>query len=151
MTEADKIQALVRYRLEQAAEAMAAADLSLANGLERSAVNRAYYAMFYAVLALLATRQTETSRHSGAIAQFDQSFVKPALFRPEFSRWLHDAFLRRQSADYGADLTLSLDDITTLLEHAREFLGGVRRYLDASHRLRGDREPDYRHRGFADS
>jgi uncharacterized protein (UPF0332 family) len=102
VTEGEKIQALVRYRLEQAAEAMASAELNLSNGLERSAVNRAYYAMFYAVLALLASRQSETSRHSGAIAQFDQLYVKPALFRPELSRWLHDAFLRRQTADYGS-------------------------------------------------
>jgi len=130
VTEAEKIQALIRYRLEQAAEAVAAAELNLANGLQRSAVNRAYYAMFYAVLALLAARQTETSRHSGAIAQFDQLYVKPALLRKEFSRWLHDAFLHRQSVDYGAEVTLARDEIDTLLAHAREFLAGVRQFLD---------------------
>lgn len=130
MTEAEKIQALIRYRLEQAAEAVAAAELNLANGLQRSAVNRAYYAMFYAVLALLAARQTETSRHSGAIAQFDELYVKPGLLRKEFSRWLHDAFLHRQSVDYGAEATLARDEIDTILTHAREFVAGVRHYLD---------------------
>jgi uncharacterized protein (UPF0332 family) len=129
VTEPEKIRALVDYRLEQAAEAVTAAELNLANGLARSAVNRAYYGMFYAVLALLAARQTETSRHSGAIGLFDQLFVKPALFRPEFSRWLHDAFLRRQAVDYGAELALSRDEIDTLLTQARAFLDGVRRYL----------------------
>ncbi len=131
MTESDKVRALVRYRLEQAAEAITAAELNLANGLERSAVNRAYYAMFYAVLALLATQQMETSRHSGAIAQFDKVYVRPALFRQEFSRWLHDAFLQRQSVDYGAEVALSRDEITTLLAHAREFLQAVRQHLSA--------------------
>lgn len=131
MTEVEKIQALVRYRLEQADEALATAELGIANGLERSALNRAYYAMFYAVLALLAARQTETSRHSGAIAQFDQVFVKPALFRKEYSRWLHEAFLRRQSVDYGAEMTVSRDELDALLAHAREFLTGVRQYLRA--------------------
>jgi uncharacterized protein (UPF0332 family) len=131
VTEVEKIQALVRYRLEQADEALATAELGIANGLERSALNRAYYAMFYAVLALLAARQTETSRHSGAIAQFDQVFVKPALFRKEYSRWLHEAFLRRQSVDYGAEMTVSRDELDALLAHAREFLTGVRQYLRA--------------------
>ena len=79
MTDAEKIHALIRYRLEQAGEALVAAELSLTNGLHRSAVNRAYYAMFYGVLALLAARQSETSRHSGAISQFDQLYVKPAF------------------------------------------------------------------------
>ena len=132
MTKAEKIQALVRYRLEQAAEAIAAAELNLANGLHRSAVNRAYYAMFYAVLALLAARQEETSRHSGAIAQFDRLYVKPALLPKEFSRWLHGAFLNRQSVDYGAEVSLSNDEIDVLLSHARAFLAGVRNYLDAN-------------------
>ena len=111
MTEAEKIQALVRQRLDQATEAVSAAELNLANGFERSAVNRAYYAMFYAVLALLAASQTETSRHSAAIAQFDQAYVKPALLRKEFSRWLHEAFPHRQAADYGTEVALTRDEI----------------------------------------
>ena len=86
--------------------------------------------MFYGVLALLASRQAETSKHSGAISQFDQLYVKPALLPKDFSRWLHDAFLKRQAADYGADLTLSREDIDALLlAHARDFLAGVRQYL----------------------
>jgi uncharacterized protein (UPF0332 family) len=56
VTDAEKIAALVRYRLEQAGEALASAELNLTNALDRSAINRAYYAMFYAVLALLAER-----------------------------------------------------------------------------------------------
>ena len=67
-------------------EALAAAQLNHANRLPRSAVNRAYYAMFYGVLALLAVRQSETSRHSGAISQFDELYVKPALLPKDFSR-----------------------------------------------------------------
>jgi uncharacterized protein (UPF0332 family) len=82
------------------------------------------------VLALLAARQTETSRHSRAITQFDQAYVKPALFRKEFSRWLHEAFLHRQAVDYGAEVALARDEIETLLANAREFLAGVRQYLD---------------------
>lgn len=130
MTEAEKIGALIRYRLAQAKEALDAAALNLANGLHHSAVNRAYYAMFYAVLALLAARQAETSRHSGAIAQFDQLYVKPTLLPKEFSRWLHDAFLHRQAADYGVELSVSRDEIDALLVHARDFLAGVSEYLD---------------------
>ncbi len=132
MTDAEKVDALVRYRLEQADEALAAARLNLTTGLQRSAVNRAYYAMFYGVLALLATRQSETSRHSGAISQFDQLYVKPALLPRDFSRWLHDAFLNRQAADYGSELNLSREDIDALVAHARDFLAGVRQFLGSS-------------------
>ena len=132
MTNAEKVDALVRYRLEQADEALAAARLNLTSGLQRSAVNRVYYAMFYGVLALLATRHSETSRHSGAITQFDQLYVKPALLPRDFSRWLHDAFLNRQAADYGSELNLSREDIDALVAHARDFLAGVRQFLGSS-------------------
>jgi uncharacterized protein (UPF0332 family) len=111
-------------------EALAAATLNLTNG--RSAVNRAYYAMFYGVLALLAARQAETSKHSGAISQFDQLYVKTALLPKDFSPWLHDAFLNRRAADYGSELTLSREDIDALLAHARDFLAGVRQFLGTS-------------------
>jgi uncharacterized protein (UPF0332 family) len=131
VTDAEKIDALIRYRLEQADEALAAAELSLTNGLDRSAVNRGYYAMFYAVLALLAPRRAETSRHSGAISQFDQLYVKPALLPNDFSRWLHDAFLNRQAADYGSELKLSQADVDGIVAHARDFLAGVRQFLSA--------------------
>jgi uncharacterized protein (UPF0332 family) len=50
----ENIQALVNYRLEQADESLEAARTLLEKELIRPSVNRAYYDMFYAVLALLA-------------------------------------------------------------------------------------------------
>ena len=132
MTDAERIQALVLYRLEQAEEALAAAQSNLVGGFERSAISRAYYSMFYAVLALLATTRTETSRHGMAIAQFDQHYVKTALFTKEYSRSLHEAFLHRQKADYGTvKPTLTREQIQELLTDARHFVDGVRKYLQS--------------------
>ncbi len=88
----ENIKALVSYRLEQAVESLDAAQVLLERRLIRPAANRAYYAMFYAILALLATKKRETSKHSGAISLFDKEFVKTGLFSKEFSRWIHDAF-----------------------------------------------------------
>lgn len=48
----ENIQALVRYRLEQADESLRASKILISEGMERSAINRAYYGMFYALLAL---------------------------------------------------------------------------------------------------
>jgi len=76
----DKIRALVTYRLEQAAEAVAAARLLVEAGMCRQAAGRAYYAMFYAVLALFASRGLSSSRHSAALALFDREFVKNGPF-----------------------------------------------------------------------
>jgi uncharacterized protein (UPF0332 family) len=106
----ENIQALVTYRLEQADESLEAARILLGNNLIRPSVNRAYYAMFYAVLALLAQGKKETSKHSGAIALFDRDFVKQGIFKKEYSRWLHDAFDLRQRSDYAAEYHASPED-----------------------------------------
>jgi uncharacterized protein (UPF0332 family) len=52
--------------------------------LHSSAVNRAYYAIFYAANALLATQGLSRSKHSGVIAAFRQHFVKPGQIEDEY-------------------------------------------------------------------
>lgn len=121
----ENIKALVSYRLEQAEESLTAARLLFDNSLARPSVNRAYYAMFYAVLALLAARKEETSKHSGAISLFDKEFVKTGIFTKEFSRWLHDAFDLRQRVDYAPQVHVSMEEARQTLEQASAFVGEV--------------------------
>lgn len=125
----DPLQALVRYRLEEAAETLKEAELLRDAGSYRGAVNRAYYAMFYGLLGLLATRRLSAAKHSGAIALFDREFVKTGLFAPELSRALHLAFQRRQVHDYGEIARPDLDMANESIEDARRFVEAIRNYL----------------------
>jgi len=86
--------------------------------------------MFYAVLALLAMRKRETSRHSGAIALFDQEFVKPGMFTRDFSRWLHDAFDLRQRSDYSIGIAITAEEADKCLHYATTFVQGVRESIE---------------------
>jgi len=61
---------LIKYRFEQAEEAIKSAQILFDQELYRPSVNRSYYAMFYAVLALFVRKQIKTSKHSGAISIF---------------------------------------------------------------------------------
>ena len=54
--------------------------------------NRAYYAMFYAVLALAALKDIAISKHTHAVAFFDKEFVHKGIFPKELSRALHYGF-----------------------------------------------------------
>ena len=116
------LAALMRYRLEQAEEALAAARLLLREGSLRASVNRSYYAMFYAILALLASRKEETSKHSGAIALFDRLYVHAGVFPTDFSKWLRRAFDLRTRCDNGAMITITDDEASTLVEQATTFV-----------------------------
>ena len=125
----ENIQALVTYRLEQADESLEAASTLLVKKLIRPSINRAYYAMFYAVLALLAQGKKETSKHSGAIAIFDRDFVKQGIFKKNYSRWLHDAFDLRQRSDYAAEYHASPEDAKITLKNAETFVNAVKNVL----------------------
>lgn len=65
--------ALIQYRLALAREVLADAQkLVQAQGSARSIANRSYYAMFYSVLAILATIGQGSAKHSGVISLFDR-------------------------------------------------------------------------------
>ena len=122
----ENLAALVRYRIEQAEEALHAARILLREGSLRGSVNRSYCAMFYAVLALLASRKEETSKHSGVIALFDRLYVRTEVFPTDFSKWLRRAFDLRTRCDYGTTLTVTTEETASQIEHASSFLSAVR-------------------------
>ncbi len=126
----ENVKALVQYRLDQADESVAAASLLFQQGILRRSVNSAYYAMFYAVMALLAIEKKETSRHGSAIGLFDREFVKTGIFSKDFSRWLHRAFDLRQRCDYEAQFKISPEDTQATLEAAEKFVAEVKSVID---------------------
>jgi uncharacterized protein (UPF0332 family) len=128
----DNVKALMSYRLEQAAESLAAGKLLLEQGLFRPSINRSYYAMFYSVLALLTPRREETSKHGRAIALFDKEFVKTGVFSKEFSRWLHEAFDLRQRSDYSPQFHPALEDARGVLDQATFFVTEIKAKLTAT-------------------
>ena len=123
------LRALVRFRMEQAEESLRAALLLREQKAPREVVNRAYYAMFYAVLALLATRRGETSKHKGAITLFDRDFVKSGVFTKDLSRWLHETFNLRLASDYAPFFQPAQEEAEESLERAKTFVSAVKAYL----------------------
>jgi uncharacterized protein (UPF0332 family) len=68
------------------------------NRSPQSIINRAYYAMFYAALALL--QKIGKFPHTGMISLFDTEFVVRGIFPKELSKDFHKAFELRQVFDY---------------------------------------------------
>lgn len=124
-----QLEALLNYRMEQAYETLQEAEILHRETAIRGTINRAYYAMFYALLALLATKQLGTSKHSGALSLFDREFVKVGLFSRDLSRYLHLAFDYRQTHDYGEMIPLTSAIATETLANAKVFVTEVDIYL----------------------
>ncbi len=115
----------ITYRLSQAQESLKEAEVLFQSDLFRGAVNRAYYAMFYTVLALTVLNEKVISKHSGLIAYFDVEYIKTGALPKELSKMLHLAFDRRQSADYGEVWAVDQVEASEALRNAREFVSKV--------------------------
>jgi len=93
-------EALVRYRVDRAREALEEAALLLQAGHTAAAVNRQYYACFYAVSALLLTEGRSAPRHTGVRALFNRHWVKTGRVSVALGRVYGRLFLRRHRGDY---------------------------------------------------
>lgn len=126
----EEIAALVRYRLEQADAALGDAQFLLDGGRSvQSVINRAYYAMFYAALALLQEAGTVPSKHAGVIGFFDTEYVLKGVFPRELSQDFHKAFELRQTADYRALQWPAGEDARETLAKAVCFVQCLKDYL----------------------
>lgn len=97
----EEVAELISYRIDQAKIALEDAKFLLAgNRSPQSIVNRSYYAMFYAALALLQKISKAPSKHTGVISLFDTEFVMKGIFPKELSKDFHKAFGLRQRSDY---------------------------------------------------
>jgi uncharacterized protein (UPF0332 family) len=120
---------LILYRLQQAEESIQEAKTLAQNSLWRGAINRSYYAMFYAALALVVQKQQVISKHSGVIAFFDKEYVRNGIFPKELSRYLHFAFERRQNSDYGEIFTVNSEEANQAIIEAVQFVEKIKDYL----------------------
>jgi len=126
----DKSQAqAVRARMKQARETLAEAKALYEQDYWRGTINRSYYAMFYAVLALAASKGVVISKHTHAVSFLDKEFVKKGIFPKEISRALHYGFDERQTNSYGEIWDIEYTEAETALKEARVFVKTIADYL----------------------
>ncbi len=115
--------------LEKAWRAVRAATTLLQHGDTDFAAGRAYYAMFYTAEALLNEKGLRSHKHGGVHALFGEHFTKTGLLNAKFHRFLLDAFDRRLQADYAFEAVITREEVNTMIEQAREFLGEAEKFL----------------------
>ena len=119
----DNLRTLVRYRLEQADEALGAAQFLLDQHSLRAVVNRAYYAMFYAVLlCLLCANRKPRETPPVPLASLTVSLSDPGCF----PRTSHNGYTVLSSgawaADYAVPNTIQREEAQQVFNEAKEFV-----------------------------
>ena len=123
--------ALSKLRLENAKERLSFIPGILELGDYKTAANRAYYAVFYAMRAVLALDGFDSKKHSGIIAEFRKSYIKTGIFDEEMSDIISGLFNVRASSDYDDFYVISKEKVTEQYENAVRFIERVEAYLTA--------------------
>ena len=70
---------LAQYRLERANQDLKDAELLYKNSSLLSANNRAYYAIFHAIQAVLSLERVDFKRHKDVVAYFNKNYVSKEI------------------------------------------------------------------------
>lgn len=121
---------IAKYRLQEAVDTLNEARILLEKNMNRGAMNRVYYSMFYAALSLLVTRQLSASKHSGVISIFHREFVNKNIFPKELGKYLDLAFDMRTKSDYRELVDFGREEIEEILKGAEAFVEKIKEILE---------------------
>jgi uncharacterized protein (UPF0332 family) len=121
----DHKKTLIAYRLQRARETLEEARLLLDAGHVNACVNRLYYACFYAVSALLMTRNVSTSRHAHLRSLLHRDYVGPGHISAEMGKHFDLLFDSRQEGDYADLVVFDGRDVEPWLERTESFVDCV--------------------------
>ena len=102
-------------------DALTSAQLELEAGLLHFAVNRLYYACFYAVTALMQSEGRQFTRHSAVRSELHRLYIKPGTISSQWGKFYDSLFDDRIEGDYGASAEFEREDIADRLGTAQEF------------------------------
>ncbi|MBX9782531.1 MAG: HEPN domain-containing protein [Chitinophagaceae bacterium] len=120
---------LIQYRIKRAVNSLAAARSLLNNGHYDAAVNRLYYACFYAVNAVLLTKDIKVKSHAGVKQVFGEFFIKPGIIHKNEGRFYSILFNYRQDSDYLDFAEVSKEFTEELTNEADTFVQVLINYL----------------------
>ncbi|BBC22345.1 HEPN domain-containing protein [Pseudanabaena sp. ABRG5-3] len=98
-------------------------------GRYRSAISRAYYAMFYMTQYLLLSQGLDTSTYKGVLKMLSLHFVKTGKIPPSVADLLREAYDARQACDYESDMTEDEEMAKNVIANAQTFISEVRMLL----------------------
>ena len=113
---------LLRYRMQNSKEKLSSAKILFENGKFKDSISRAYYAMFTAARALLATKHLDSSKHTGVVSLFNQHFVKEGIVTNELGRMLMKGKDLRQDGDYKDFIETSMEEAQEQYDDAEKFI-----------------------------
>ena len=119
-----------QYRLERAKQDLSDAEFSYKARRYLNANNRAYYAIFHAIKAVLALERIDFKKHKDVLAYFNQHYIKTEKFPRKISKKISQANKVREDSDYDDEFIPSDAETRIQIDTARELITLVEEYLE---------------------
>ncbi|MEM1582405.1 MAG: HEPN domain-containing protein [Candidatus Bathyarchaeia archaeon] len=116
---------------------MRAAERLFNEGYYEDAISRAYYAIYHAARAALASQNVLPKIHEGVVVEFGKRFVLSGVLPKDLGRILANAKASRETHEYSVTVTANKLEAEAILSDARTFVNKVREHL-AEKESRGD-------------
>lgn len=113
---------LINYRMERSKETLKDAKVMFERGSLFSTVNRIYYSNFYAVIALLLTKDLSSPKHSGVRSIFNKEFIKTGFIKERFGDFYNKMFEFRHKGDYVDFVKFEREKVESWFKSAEEFI-----------------------------
>lgn len=120
---------LVKYRISRADEAIQEAQLMANDCHYNAAINRLYYACFYAVQALLVKHGILSSTHAGVKTMLSLHFVSKGVIDVEYGKTFSRLFEIRHSGDYDDFVYCDKEMIDEYTPKAEAFVSKIKELL----------------------
>ena len=121
---------LSKARINHSKDCLKEAEILLSADEYKGAANRAYYAAFHAMRAVLILDNFDSKKHSGIIAKFRELYLKTELFDKEVSDKISSLFRVRSASDYDDFYIVAKQDAIQQLDNARYIVALVEKYLN---------------------
>ena len=120
---------VINYLLQKADQALDSARSEFQAQRFDFAINRAYYACFYAASAVMLQRGKQFVKHSGLRSAIHKDLVRPGHVAPEWGKVFDRAFEARQEADYLILFSFPSEQVEQVIQDSVGFVQVMRKLL----------------------
>jgi len=121
---------IIKLKLAKARSSLLEAEKMLEHNFANAALNRLYYACFYAATALLFNKDIFVKTHSGVKQMLGLHFVNTGILSKNLANFYGDLFLNRLASDYDDFVNADYEMVKEFSSKAKEFVSTVQNILE---------------------
>lgn len=120
---------LSRYRLARAEETLIVAKELYANKHYKDAINRSYYAAFFAMRAVFALQNTDFKKHKTLLGNFNKEYISTGKLPKECGRGIHMLALIREASDYDDFFVVSQEECEEQIRFVEKLVKDIEKFM----------------------